>query len=185
MGEKLTKEQFAVLVKAMKAVYVSDNFIPDKAAFEIWFTLLQDIQYQNLNIAIKTYMATKTFPPTIADLRQICFNTVTDIKDYGSAWESVMKAIKFYGSYRETEALDSLDELTRECVKRLGFREICLSENIVADRANFRQIYESLEKRKRVDNQIPIAIKDEQEKLKIDSIIKQIGGAYESRNHGC
>jgi len=127
-------------------------------------------------------MTTKNFPPTIADLRQICFNTVVDIKDYGAAWESVMKAIRFYGSYRETEALESLDELTRECVKRLGFKEICLSENVVADRANFRQIYENLEKRKRVDNQVPIAIKDEQAKLKLDNMIKQIGGTNESEN---
>ena len=182
MDQGLTKEQFAILVKAMKAVYSGDNFIPDKAAFEIWFTLLQDIPYKNLNIAIKTYIATKTFPPTIADLRQICFNAVTDIKDYGQAWESVMKAIRFYGIYREIEALESLDELTRECIKRLGFKEICLSENVVADRANFRQIYEILEKRKRFDNQIPIAIKDEQAKLKIDNMIKQIGGTKENEN---
>lgn len=181
MDEKLTREQFGVLVKAMKAVFTNDNFIPDKSAFEIWYTLLQDIPYSNLNIAVKTYMTTKTFPPTIADLRLICTSAVTEIKDYGAAWESVMKAIRYYGSYRETEALASLDDLTRECVKRLSFKELCLSENIVADRANFRQIYETLEKRKRVDNQIPLAIRNEQNKLKIDSMIKQIGDmSYES-----
>ena len=33
---------------------------------------------------------------------------------------------------------------TRQAVKRMGFRNICLSENIMAERANFRTIFEQI-----------------------------------------
>ncbi len=35
--------------------------------------------------------------------------------------------------------MESFDEVTREIVKRLGFLNICLSENIVADRQDLQK----------------------------------------------
>ena len=40
--------------------------------------------------------------------------------------------------------MESFDEIIREVVKRLGFQNICLSENIVADRARFAEIYQAI-----------------------------------------
>ena len=42
----MTREEFAVLVKAMKAVYSSENFIADKDAFDVWYGLLKDLPYE-------------------------------------------------------------------------------------------------------------------------------------------
>lgn len=39
----------------------------------------------------------------------------------------------------------------------LGYRELCLSENQVADRANFRQAYENLAKRQMEYERVPEA----------------------------
>ena len=63
-----------------------------------------------------------------------------------------MRAVSRFGMYNQAEALESLDELTRKCTKRLGFGNICTSENITADRANFRMIYEQEANRKKTDN---------------------------------
>ena len=68
-------------------------------------------------------------------------------------------AIRRYGSYREVEALESLDELTRATVERLGYRSLCLSEEIEMDRANFRRVYETLAERKRRDESMPTTLK--------------------------
>ena len=65
----MTREEFAVLVKAMKAVYSSENFIADKDAFNVWYGLLQDLPYEQANLAIQKYMTSERFPPTIADIR--------------------------------------------------------------------------------------------------------------------
>ncbi len=61
--------------------------------------------------------------------------------------------------------MESLDEVTREAVKRLGFQNICLSENIVADRARFAEIYQAIQQRKRIAVNIGSALPDLQETL--------------------
>lgn len=79
--------------------------------------------------------------------------------DWGNGWEQVENAIKIYGSYRQAEALESMDEITRDTVKRLGFYNLCMSENQTADRANFRMIYEQIAERKKRDKQIPESLR--------------------------
>lgn len=155
----MEREQFKVLCKGMKAVYTQETFLPDADAFNVWFGLLGDLDYAVLNAAIQKYMLTNKFPPTIADLREIA-TTISNgtIPDWGEGWEQVLQAIRKFGSYRETEALATMDELTRTCVKRIGFRNICLSENIAADRANFRMIYEQIADRTKKESALPISL---------------------------
>ena len=69
-----------------------------------------------------------------------------------------MDAVRHYGYYREAEALESMDEITREACKRIGFINICLSENITADRACFRQIYEQIAERKKTAAMLPAGL---------------------------
>lgn len=52
--------------------------------------------------------------------------------------------IEYYGMYQKATVMENLDEFTRVVVKRLEFQNICLSENIVADRARFAEIYQSI-----------------------------------------
>lgn len=56
--------------------------------------------------------------------------------------------------------MESFDPITRQCVEQLGFKQICMSENISADRANFRMIYEQLAERRRQEAQTPEALKN-------------------------
>jgi len=152
--------EFKVLVKGMKAVYTSERFLPDADSVKIWFQMLQDIEYKTASAGIQKYILTNKFPPTIADIREICATVTSgEIPDWGDGWEKVKKAIRYYGSYREGEALATLDDLTRQCVERLGFRNLCLSENEMADRANFRMIYENLAERQKKASQIPESLR--------------------------
>lgn len=164
----MTREEFKILVKAMKAVYTQATFLPDADAFNIWYALLNDMEYRVLNAAIQKYMVTNKFPPTIADLREIATTICCGEKpDWADGWQQVLDAIRRYGSYRESEALASMDELTRICVRRLGFRNICMSENIAADRANFRMIFEQNAERNTQANILP---------RQLDNTIKQLQG---------
>lgn len=127
---------------------------------ELWFKQLQDLPYEVAELTLNKWVATNKWSPTIADLReQAAVLTKGEAKDWGEAWQEVIRAINVYGSYREAEALASMDETTRRVVERIGFRNICLSENITHDRANFRMIYEELQSRQKQDNQIPPQIK--------------------------
>ena len=45
----MRKEEFKILVKAMKAVYADPKFIPDQYAYDVWFAMLEDgKRYQSL-----------------------------------------------------------------------------------------------------------------------------------------
>ena len=170
----MEREQFKVLCKGMKAVYTQESFLPDADAFQIWFSLLGDLEYPVLNAAIQKYMLTNKFPPTIADLRELATTIRTgETPDWGEGWEKVLLAIRKFGTYRETEALATMDEITKTCVKRLGWRNICMSENINHDRANFRMIYEQLSERTRKENVLPISLNNTIKQLNA-SIVKQL-----------
>lgn len=153
----MTKDEFKILCKGMKAVYPQSTFLPDADAFKVWYSLLQDLDYTIAQAAIQKYILTNKFPPTVADIRECAVLVRTgDKKTWSDGWEEVMKAIRNFGSYREEEALESMSEITRKAVKKLGFRNICLSENITADRANFRTIYEQMAENEHTAKQIPL-----------------------------
>lgn len=155
----LTVERFRVLVKALKAAFPNTYFIPDADAFHMWHTMLGDFPYEALEAAVQKYILTRTTPPTIADIRGLA----TDIMDGETAsweegWAQVLDAIEHYGSWDEVGALDSMDDITATCVRRLGWQSICQSENPTADRANFRMVYEAVARRRRDDRQLPEAL---------------------------
>lgn len=163
------------MVKGLKAVYTSDKFLPDEDSIKIWYVLLKDISYEVLNLAIQKHIMTGVYPPTVADLRRLATEvTQGQQADWGNGWEQVLLAIRKYGMYQINEALESMDDITRQCVERLGFKEICLSENLANDRANFRMIYEQIAERKKKDAQLPEALTE-----KINAILtenkKQMG----------
>ena len=127
---------------------------------QLWFNQLNDIPYDVAEVTLNKWVATNKWSPSIADIRE----QATDItqgagKDWGDAWQDVLRAIRLYGSYEELKALESLDETTRKVVKRLGFRNLCFSEDIQVDRANFRMIYEQQLQRDRQDAQLPPRLK--------------------------
>lgn len=167
----MTVNEFATISMALKAAYPNSNLMPDKQSKEVWYTMLSDLDYMVCMTAIKEIISGNKFAPSIAEIREKCTGlTSIPIKDYGEAWESVLTAIRKYGWPEELKALESLDELTRKCVKRIGFVNICMSENIAADRANFRMIYETEANRKKMDNQLSPRLKTEKQKM-IDTLI--------------
>ncbi len=122
---------------------------------------LQDIPYNVAEVTLNKWVATNKWSPSIADIREQATSlTQGEAKEWGDAWQDVLRAISRYGSYREDEALESLDDTTRQVVKRLGFRNICYSEEIQVDRANFRMIYEQQLQRDKHNAQLPPTLKE-------------------------
>lgn len=156
----MTREEFKVLVKGMKAVYAQATFIPDQDAFNMWFALVGDLSYEVCSVAIKKYMLTNKFPPTVAEIRELASNVVNgDQLTWGESWERAMTAVRRFGSYNQVEAMNSLDPLTRKCVDSIGFMQLCMSENIMVERAHFQKIFEIYAKREQTDRQIPLQLR--------------------------
>lgn len=141
---------------SLKTFYPREQLLPNQQAMELWFGQLQDIPYEVAEIGLNKWVATNKWSPSIADIREMATSvTVGEIPDWGEGWERVLKAVRLYGSYDIPKAMASLDDISRQCVERIGFRNICMSENIATERANFRMIYEQLAERKKHEAQLP------------------------------
>lgn len=158
----MTRQEFSLFASALRTYYSRENILPNPQAMELWWRQLQDVPYDAAEAILNKWVATNKWSPSIADIRE----SIAEIQrggpapDWGDAWEQAMRAIRRFGSYEEAAALESLPPLTRETVKRLGYRSLCLSENQIADRANFRQVYEILEKREVENSKVPLPVRE-------------------------
>lgn len=167
----MDRDEFKVLVKGMKAVYAQPTFIPDQDAFNMWYALISDLPYDVCSVAIKKYMLTNKFPPTVAEIRELASGiTNGDPLTWGESWERALNAVRRYGSYNKQAALDGLDPLTRKCVENIGYLELCRSENIMVERAHYQRIFEVYSKREQTQNQIPPALQQAISRLQIKGI---------------
>ena len=114
----MTRGEFKTLVKGMKAVYAQPTFIPDQDAFNVWFGLLQDLPYEQANLAIQKYMTSERFPPTIADIRTKATEIIAPAEESMSelqAWALVQRALRNSG-YNSEEEFAKLPEACQRAV---------------------------------------------------------------------
>ena len=157
----MTKKEFATFAAALKTYYPKENLLPNSQAMELWFRQLEDIPYDLAEMALNKWVATNKWSPTIADIREQAASVVSGEKPlWSDGWEEVVRAIKNYGSYGQKEAMESMSEITRMAVRRMGYIDLCRSENPVADRANFRMIFEQIAEREQKQNQLPVSLKN-------------------------
>lgn len=155
----MTKKEFALLASAIKTYYPREQLLPNTQSMELWFNMLGDIPYKVAEAALQKWVATNKFSPTIADIRELSTSIQHgDLPEWGDAWQNVREAVQRYGWYRQEEAMASLDDLTRECVKRIGFERLCHSEEPALERANFRMVYETMAQRRKIQEQLPTGL---------------------------
>lgn len=156
----MTKEEFGFLAAVIKTSYPAENIMPNKQAMAIWYEQLKDIPYKIAERELYNWISKEKWSPKICDIRQACALKLNgNIKSWGEAWEEVVNLIRKYGSYSIEEAYEDMDELTRKVVKQVGYFDICMSENVSVERANFRNIYEQEIEKKKKDLQSPEGLK--------------------------
>ena len=164
---------------AIKSYYPKEeNLLKDEHAIKLWYEALKDLSYTTVYIALNKWVSTERWSPTIADLRRLSFEVQNPgIPTWDEAWENVLHALSRYGYYNATEGLDSLDEMTRTVVRRIGWTTLCTSEQIGIERAAFRDIYNSLLAKAKENGQIAPAVRKvieaTQEKKRIQIMDKQ------------
>lgn len=175
----MTKQEFATLAMALRTYYPKENILPNKEAMALWYRDLQDIPYQIAEAALRKWVSTNKWSPSIAEIREMTVGIQHGEQlTWGEAWEKALRAVRKYGSYGKREALASLDPLTRKCVENIGFMDLCMSENIMVERAHFQRIYEIYAKRERTSQQIAPALQQAISALQIkgmDGQLLQIG----------
>lgn len=156
----MNKEEFAVFAMLLKTAYPRENVLPNKQSMEMWYRMLKHIPYKTAEVMLQKWIGTNKWPPTIAEILDSASKlTYGETPDWSEGWAEVQKAISRYGYTGEDEAYDSFSPTTAKVVGRLGFRNLCMSENPIADRANFRTCYEVICKREQEDRNLPPELK--------------------------
>lgn len=145
----MTKDQFKVLVKAMKAVYTNPGFIPDQNAFDVWYSMLKDLDYALASRAVQMHLQTEESPPTVAGIRKQSAKLKADETDdlnETAAWALVLKAMRRAAYYAEEE-FEKLPVVVKRAVFSPGqLREWAILEDIdgktmTVIQANFQRTF--------------------------------------------
>lgn len=157
----MNEREFALFVSAIKTYYPREKIFPNQQSIELWYMHLKDIPYKVAQLALNKWVATNKWSPAISDIRELAREvSMGDIPDWGEGWKQVQLAIRRYGYYNSEEAMNMLEGITKECVERMGFRNICASETPEVERANFRDLYKALAARKVKEDVIPNKLKN-------------------------
>ena len=161
----MTREETIQVLSILKAAYPKfySNLTREGAMqiIELWSVMFVNDDAEHVKTALYKHIATSAYPPAIADIRKaMLFVTDSDETDIGDAWGEVMRAVRNFGYMSEAEALESLNSVTRKAVESMGYQNICMSENLMADRAHFFKIYETMEKREKENKLLPQALKE-------------------------
>lgn len=115
----MTFKEFGYIADAIKTYFPRDNVLPTEHAMSLWYDGLKDLPYQIVNIALKKYVQTNRFAPTIADIReqvaQLNQNNQNDDLNETEAWSLVLKAIR-RSTYYSEEEFSKLPEIIQRTV---------------------------------------------------------------------
>lgn len=153
----MTAKEFGLLSDAIKTYFPRDNVLPTENALRLWYAELKDIPYQIAYAALRKYVSTNKFAPTIADIREQAAELYNqregDISE-NTAWQLVWKAICNSG-YHAEEEFEKLPEMVKRAVgsasqlRQWGLSEV--NDNTISYwKSDFQRIYR-LERQKELE----------------------------------
>ena len=158
----MTKDQFKILVKAMKAVYTNPGFIPDNDAFDVWYSMLKDLDYALASRAVQMHMQTEETPPTVAGIRKQSAKLKADETDdlnETAAWSLVLKAIRRSTYYSDEEFAKLPPVVQRAVSSPRQLREWATLEDVdgktlTVIQSNFQRTFRAEQQRERERNKL-------------------------------
>lgn len=161
----MTREGIIGILSILKTAYPSHFSKLSKQDAEntinLWASMFAQEDGRMVSYAVKQLIATNVFPPTIAEVRGVLVEAKNGQGlDSIMAWGQVQDAIRRFGYTRGEEALSSMHPATAEVVRRLGWLDLCKSENAIADRAHFIKLFEGKQSKDRQVAMIPPEVKE-------------------------
>ena len=126
---------------------------------EAWSLMLGDLDPVLAKAAIIKVCRESDFFPSVA--RIVAAARELDpgnekLPTAAEAWEEVMRLVNDFGPYR---CPIYSCEAVRRAVRAIGWRQLCMGENIEADRAHFLRLYESFRSRQAESREIENVMK--------------------------
>lgn len=170
----MTRDEFKVIAKGMKAVYTQPSFLPDADAFDVWYGLLCDLPYDIAKTAVQAYMMQNNKVPTIADIREIALDMQTANRENDNeAWDLVYKAIcnSTYNSAAEFEKLPPMIQKAVGSPNQLRAWAIDEDFNAGVESSNFKKVYRQVQDSEKKKAQLSLGISNKIENIAQKSLM--------------
>lgn len=139
----MTKEETVVAISLIASLY--PNWVPTKDTITVFHELLKDLNGELVISSIKVLLQTSEKQPTVASIRKQVLSTMGVLpKSRAEAWEEVRLAIKKYGRDGFQLYIEDATEVCLKAVETIGWKELCVTENVDITRAHFWKAYDEL-----------------------------------------
>lgn len=146
----MNRQEFKIWVAALQTYFPKYNLLPTPEAKELWYRELTDLSADVATAVLRKWVATEKWPPSIAEIRASACDMVNGpASNWGDGWYEVKRAIERYGIFQPGKVKATVSPATWSAIERIGWEDICNSENPEALRAQFRQVYEVMAARER------------------------------------
>lgn len=166
-------KQITGALGVLAAGYPHFNLTPE--TIRVYQRTLTDIPGEVLDQAVMHLLTTSKFFPSVAEIREACFGIMTNAAEIPSAfeaWQEVQDQIALCGDYFRYDngrKPSYSHPLVSKAVEIMGYQNLCMSDNMVADRAHFFKVYESLYRRAEADMKMLPAVKEFAGKYQIEA----------------
>ena len=187
MRNRVSFEDFRVVMKGLITAYPQHNFVKDEYALNLWYTSLQDIPFPTLKAACTNYIMTNKFPPTIADIRSLSYRLSSAPQMLGSAaWNQLIRALRQSYSPDSETVWNQLPEITKQIVggystfRAWGNTSLETLEGV--QRPMFIKRFEEYQRREMTEAVVPVSIRPHKPALPDDPKPQMIETKKEDSN---
>lgn len=179
----MDKKEFSTFVMALRTYYPKEQILPNEQAMALWYRELQDIPIDVAEAVLRKWVATNKWSPSIAEIREVAAEICMGKRpDWGEGWEQVQRAIRKFGREYPKSALATMDDITAQAVRSMGWWNLCNSDSPEYDMNTFRKLFESYADRAMQQRQLALPLQEIIENIKLqqhDNGMFLLGGSEE------
>jgi hypothetical protein len=166
----MNNSEAARIISVLRTVF-ADQAVSSELA-TAWAMVFDDVPYEPVMLAVQEYMKSdKPFFPKPGEIRTILIEHFMSLPSAEEAWSQVMWAIKEHGSYRSP--VFSCQAIA-DAVDAIGWRFICMSENISVERAHFFRTYEAYRDRAVKHVNVPALVSGKYQELDASNPVNHV-----------
>ncbi len=141
----MTKKEFLEGMIILSDVYGKDM---GERAIGTWYMFFKDDDFAVFKQGVSRVIMKAKYFPSVAEIKEEMHFVTAPALTAEEEWNKVEMAIRRYGYYNSSNAMETLDPTTQRAVKNIGgFSRLCTSDSPYWDRKNFIEAFNQLKKR--------------------------------------
>ena len=161
-------------LETTKLFALISSLYPREAAFanasrdtiNAWTLMLEDVPFSVAQAGLQAHVSTSPFPPSIAEIKGWAARLDKQYMDASQAWGIARKAISKYGYHNKIKAKENTPTDVWTVMERMGYEDMCLSENPDVIRGQFTRLWDARLKQQHETDRLPPAVRNTIAQLK-------------------